>query len=184
MVLRPQRLVAPDICESLINFMKPLCNKKNLHMSLTINGNIPMVTTDAARLQQILFNFLSNSIKFTPPDGSVRVTVEMADAETLAISVTDTGPGIAPDQQESIFEKFHQVDASVTKQHGGTGLGLAISRELATMMGGRITLVSAVGHGATFTLMIPIEFPTFSVKAPSPEQPPQPPPPEAPMPSI
>ncbi len=160
MVLRPQRLVVPDICESLVNFMKPLSSKKNLHMSLTINGNIPMVTTDAARLQQILFNFLSNSIKFTPSDGSVLVTIEMADVEVLAISVTDTGPGIAPEQQESIFEKFQQIDASVTKQHSGTGLGLAISRELATMMGCKITLVSAVGHGATFTLLVPVEFPS------------------------
>ncbi len=159
MVLRPQRLVVPDICESLINFMKPMANKKTLNMSLTVNGPIPMVVTDPARLQQILFNFLSNSIKFTPPDGSVRVAIENADAATVAISVTDTGPGIAPEQQEAIFEKFHQLDASVTRQHGGTGLGLAISRELATMMGCKITLVSAVGHGATFTLLLPVEFP-------------------------
>jgi len=173
--LRPQRLVAPDICESLINFMKPLANKKNLQLSLTVNGNIPMVTTDPARLQQILFNFLSNSIKFTPPDGSVRVTVELADADTIAISVTDTGPGIDPADQERIFQKFHQIDASVTKQHGGTGLGLAISRELATMMGCKITLVSSVGHGATFTLMVPIVFPSQPVQSEPPTLPPPPP---------
>ncbi len=159
MVLRPQRLVVPDICESLVNFMKPLANKKSLQLSLNVAAAIPVVSTDPARLQQILFNFLSNGIKFTPPDGAIRVTVEMTDPKTVAISVTDTGPGIAPADQESIFQKFHQLDASVTRQHGGTGLGLAISRELAAMMGCKITLVSSVGHGATFTLLVPVEFP-------------------------
>ena len=155
-VLRTERINVPDVCESLVNFMRPLAQKKNIELSLAVHAPVPLVSTDPARFQQILYNFLSNAIKFTPADGRVAVTVTSLDAEHVKIAVTDTGPGIAPDHHASIFEKFNQLDASVTRHHGGTGLGLTISRELANMLHANIELVSDVGKGATFSLIIPI----------------------------
>lgn len=156
LVLRMERVNPPDVCESLMNFMRPLAHKKGIELSLHVNGPIPLITTDPGRLQQILYNFLSNAIKFTPPDGQVRLEVSMAAADRVKLSVTDTGPGISPEHQEEIFEKFRQLDASVTREHSGTGLGLAISRELAGMLNARIELVSSPGKGASFSLIIAV----------------------------
>ena len=155
-VLRQERINVPDVCESLINFMKPLAQKKGIEVTLTVDKDIPLVQTDPGRFGQILYNFVSNAVKFTPQDGKIKIAVENADPQHVRVSVSDTGPGIAPEHQAEVFEKFHQLDASVTRQHSGTGLGLAISRELATLLQGKIELVSALGKGATFSLVVPV----------------------------
>src|SRR3712207_9323471 len=90
-----------------------------------------------------LYNFLSNAIKFSPPHGRIDLAAERVD-DAVRIAVTDRGPGIPPDKQGVIFEKFRQLDASVTRQHSGTGLGLAISKELTTLLGGAIDRKSVV----------------------------------------
>ncbi len=157
MVLRMERVNVPDVCDSLMNFMRPLAQKKNIELSLSVQPSVPLITTDPARFQQILYNFLSNAIKFTPPDGRVGISVTLVENDRVKIAVSDTGPGIAPEHHAAIFEKFNQLDASVTRSHGGTGLGLTISHELANMLHATIELVSDVGHGATFSLIIPTE---------------------------
>ena len=108
-------------------------------------------------MKQILLNLLSNALKFTHRrrHDSARAHVR-ADA-TVAIAVADTGIGIAPDDQEKIFEDFRQVDNSPTRAYGGTGLGLSICRRLAQMLGGRITVESEIGQRSTFTLTLPAE---------------------------
>ncbi len=168
-VLRTERINVPDVCESLVNFMRPLAQKKNIELSLVVQAPVPLVSTDPARFQQILYNFLSNAIKFTPPDGRVIITISTPDAEHVKTAVTDTGPGIAPEHHASIFEKFNQLDASVTRRHGGTGLGLTISQELADMLHANIELISDLGKGATFSLIIPIVSPAKQ-SAPPPEE--------------
>ncbi len=183
LVLREEKVNVADVCEAMANFMRPLAQKKNIELQLSIAPDMPLITTDAGRFQQILYNFLSNAIKFTPPEGQVTITarnedvhgtgespiVGAASPETsendggveepgtgaVRIDISDTGPGISLEDQKLIFEKFRQIDGSVTRQHSGTGLGLAISRELANMLGGRIELRSDVGRGATFSLIIP-----------------------------
>jgi signal transduction histidine kinase len=172
LVLRQENINVADVAEALVNFMKPLAAKKNIELTADLAPVLPLVTTDPGRFQQILYNFLSNAIKFTPNDGAVRIAARpeymnlrgeehAQPAEPgqvpgfVRISVTDTGPGIASEHQQQIFEKFRQIDGSVTRQHSGSGLGLAISKELATMLGGRIELMSAVGKGTTFTLIVP-----------------------------
>jgi signal transduction histidine kinase len=130
---------------------------------------MPLITTDPGRFQQILYNFLSNAIKFKPADGAVTIMARNEEppvegdgpssVREVRVSITDTGPGIAPEDQRVIFEKFRQIDGSVTRQHAGTGLGLTIARELASMLGARIELASAVGKGATFTLIMPVVNP-------------------------
>jgi PAS domain S-box-containing protein len=109
---------------------------------------------DREKLQQVLLNLLSNAVKFTEPGGAVRVTCAERDG-CVAISVADTGVGIAADKLSSIFEPFVQVDQRLTRPHEGVGLGLAISRELARGMGGDLTTESTPGVGSTFILTLP-----------------------------
>ncbi|HEX7010050.1 MAG TPA: HAMP domain-containing sensor histidine kinase [Phycisphaeraceae bacterium] len=151
-----------DTCEGLINLIRPLAQKRQITLRLKVEPSLPIVHSDAGKLQQILFNFLSNAVKFTPAGGVVTLGATLMPPEKpngtprVRLSVSDTGPGIAAEDHERIFEKFTQLDPSVTKEHGGTGLGLTISRELAQLLQGSIELDSDVGKGATFSLIIPV----------------------------
>ena len=123
-----------------------------------VDPDVPIIQTDATKLQQMLYNFLSNAIKFSPADGQIRLAAFREGQAHVRIEVTDRGPGIEPALQSVIFEKFRQLDGSVTRQHSGTGLGLAISKELATLLGGRIGLQSKPGEGATFWIALPLKI--------------------------
>ena len=151
-----------DTCEGLINLMRPQAEKASIQLVTRIAKNLPIVHTDAGKLQQILFNFLSNAIKFTPAQGTVTLDAQLIGSQSKArkpmvkISVTDNGPGIAFEDQKRIFEKFTQLDPSTTREYGGTGLGLTISKELADMLQGQIDLESDIDKGAKFSLTIPL----------------------------
>jgi signal transduction histidine kinase len=121
-----------------------------------VGENVPVLTTDAGKVQQILYNFLSNAVKFTPPKGRIGMSVKMLDERMVRIAVSDSGCGIGDADKEKIFEKFRQLDSSITRSSAGTGLGLAISRELASMLAGSIGLESQLGQGSTFWLDIPV----------------------------
>jgi len=111
---------------------------------------------DSVRVRQILYNLVSNALKFTET-GAVKVVVARTQkGKTLSISVSDTGIGVAKDKLAGLFQKFEQADASTTRRYGGTGLGLAICRDLAELMGGTIIAESALGQGATFTVELPL----------------------------
>ena len=153
-------------CESLVEFYRPVAGKKNLTLEVELDGEIPRITSDAGKFKQILYNLVSNAIKFTPAGGEVRLRA-VSDAEHIRISVSDTGPGIPPEMHERVFDKFRQLDASVTREHGGAGLGLAISRELIQLLGGEITIESDEGRGSTFTVALPREAPHSQVDRPS-----------------
>lgn len=111
-----------------------------------------LVLGDRARLERVLENLASNAVKFSPDGGTVRITVRTTDDE-VAVSVADEGPGIAPEDQEAVFQPFHRAEGSETVP--GIGLGLSIVRQLVERHGGSVTLASAVGHGATFTVRLP-----------------------------
>lgn len=160
--VRYDKVSVTDTCRTLVQLLAPLADKKSLDLREDLDEKVPIVVTDAGKLQQILYNLLSNAIKFTPAGGSVTVsTVVLADdsaaARDIAISVADSGPGIAEADQTRIFDKFYQVDPTLTKQAHGTGLGLAIAKDLSTLLGGRLAIKSSPGHGATFTLTLPTE---------------------------
>ena len=143
-----------DIVRAAIQQFAGKAAQRNLALLLDISEETPaQFPCDEVRIRQILDNLLSNAIKFTD-QGSVNVIVSVRN-KTLRIQVSDTGPGIAPHLQETIFEQFRQADARVSYQHGGTGLGLALSRSLARRMGGDLTVRSRVGQGARFLLAIP-----------------------------
>ncbi len=158
MEVRSEPLSITDMFEALISLLKPLAEPKGLTIVPSIASGIPIVHTDSAKLQQVLYNFLSNAIKFSPNGAAIGLSAELETLDHVRISVTDRGPGIAPEQHSVIFEKFRQVDASVTRQHGGTGLGLAISKELAALLGGSIGVRSAPGEGATFWILLPLRI--------------------------
>lgn len=157
MDVRSEPLSLSDVFEGLISLLKPLSEPKKLRVVSDVAEDVPIIRTDPAKLQQVLYNFLSNAIKFSPVGGRVDVVARREDGQ-IRISVTDQGPGIDPANHTVIFEKFRQLDASVTRQHGGTGLGLAISKELARLMGGSVGVISTPGQGATFWLVIPLSI--------------------------
>jgi signal transduction histidine kinase len=128
---------------------------KGLSFGLDIDGAQGLYRGDPTRLRQILYNLVSNALKFTDR-GEIQVTARRQD-ERLVVSVADTGVGIPEDRLQALFGRFDQADASTTRRFGGTGLGLAICRELAEMMGGSIDVESTLGFGSTFTVSLPLE---------------------------
>jgi signal transduction histidine kinase len=129
-------------------------SKNSLRLSLELAPDVDIVRGDERRLQQVVFNLLSNAVKFTPAGGSVAVATARLDGE-VKVSVTDTGPGIAPDDRERIFEEFQQTDVGVG-QREGTGLGLALSKSLVELHGGRIWVESEAGRGSRFVFTMPL----------------------------
>ena len=158
MDIRSEPLSLGDLFEALGSVLKPLLEAKNLSLIPRVAPDMPIVKTDPSKLQQVLYNFLSNAIKFSNAGAKIELSATRRTDGRIRIAVTDTGPGIAPDKHQLIFEKFRQVDASVTREHGGTGLGLAISKELSTLLSGDIGVDSALGKGATFYIIIPAEI--------------------------
>ncbi len=149
-----------DVIEGLAAIMRPQAAAKQINLETSVGRNLPMIETDPGKLQQILYNFLSNALKFTPAGGTVTVTADRLARQEgrpgVRLGVSDTGPGIPYDQQDAIFEKFRQIDAGHTREHAGTGLGLAICRELAQLLGASVSLVSEPGRGATFLVDLPL----------------------------
>jgi CheY-like chemotaxis protein len=119
--------------------------------------DIPPLNTDEAKVSQILRNFISNALKFTE-DGEVCVSVTMDSADAVLFSVADTGIGIAPEQQEFIFQEFTQVQNSLQKRVRGTGLGLPLTKKLAGLLGGTVSVESELGKGSTFFAKIPLAY--------------------------
>ena len=160
-----------DLCDYVDRTFSQIAHGKGLDLRLSVDDRLtPVIETDGKRLQQIVKNLLSNAIKFTE-QGTVALRIEPAAADGIAglgmpaetgsivaLSVIDTGIGIAASKQRLIFEAFQQADGTTSRQYGGTGLGLSISRELARLLGGVIRLSSEVGKGSTFTLYLPAVF--------------------------
>ncbi len=151
-----------DLVEGIVGIMTPQAKYKSINVVPQFDASLPTIETDPGKVQQVLYNLLSNAIKFTPKGGEVIVSaeriVEGGVTTGVALSVTDTGPGIPEDMRDLIFEKFRQIDASHTREHSGTGLGLAICRELAEMLQADLSLVSAPGRGASFRLTLPVAY--------------------------
>ena len=153
MELRSVPVDLTTLIEECIRTVETAADEKSLSIGLALEPDLPTVVTDPDKVKQILINLLSNAVKFTET-GRISVATRRQ-GSGVVISVEDSGMGIAEDQMTQIFEQFHQVDNSSTRQHGGTGLGLSISRTLARLMGGDISLESKVGVGSRFDLWLP-----------------------------
>jgi signal transduction histidine kinase len=157
--LHIERASIEQLCEGLSAFFLPLTEKKKILLETDVAPEIPLVQTDAGKVQQILYNLLSNAIKFTPEGGRILVKAAMPDDVTVRIAIRDTGCGIPKEDQDKIFEKFRQLDGSITRIGDGTGLGLAICKQLTELLGGTIGLESEPAKGSTFWLEIPVNLP-------------------------
>jgi len=156
MELHIEKTSVSQLCHRLVGHFTALTRKKRIRVNISIDKDIPPLMTDAGKLEQILYNFLSNAVKFTPKRGTIEITAAMTDQRHVRIAVSDTGCGVAETDRAKIFEKFRQVDGSITRQTTGSGLGLAISRELAAILAGAIDMQSQPGKGSTFWIEIPV----------------------------
>ena len=152
-----ERVKPGAVAEKLVRSFAPQAAEKRIELRADIADGLSEIETDAARVEQVLRNFLSNALKFTER-GQIVLSAQRVDG-SMAFSVRDTGIGIKESEQEAIFEAFRQADGTISRRYGGTGLGLSISRELATLLGGEILVESAVGRGSTFTLRLPVSAP-------------------------
>ena len=143
-----------DMVQGVYMVVEPLASSKRLAFRTDIPGDLPPAHGDDRRLSQVLLNLVGNAIKFTDT-GEVAVKAAASNG-SYTISVSDTGPGIAVEDQAKIFEEFQQADNSQTKTKGGTGLGLSIARRIVEMHGGRLWVESSPGHGATFSFTVPL----------------------------
>jgi len=157
MQVRVEEFSIRDVCEGLLNLFRPFAEKKNIELKEQIATDIPLLRQDPGKVQQILSNLLSNAIKFTPEGGRVLLKVD-ADPMYVTVVVSDTGVGIALEDQELVFEKFRQAGNPLTREHAGTGLGLSIVRELSKLLGGEVTLQSELGRGSTFSVRLPLHL--------------------------
>jgi signal transduction histidine kinase len=164
-VVRPTEFLADDLVRAAAAIAEPLARQKRLQLTLVPAPAPIRLTSDVDKVRQIIVNLAGNAVKFTD-HGEVRIGwselfVPRGDEVELrrevSFRVTDTGPGIAPEDAPRLFRPFLQLDAGLTRRHGGTGLGLYISQRLAQLLGGRIEVESELGVGSTFTLTLPAE---------------------------
>jgi PAS domain S-box-containing protein len=153
--LRRETLDVAAVLEDALSSIRPQGLEKSLEIATHVDGPV-LVDGDRLRMKQIFYNLLSNAVKFTPAGGRVEVVAEVADG-FAQVSVSDTGIGVAPDEQASIFEAFHQAGAAAGGMREGTGLGLPITRRLVEEHGGRIWLESEPGRGSRFIFTIPLK---------------------------
>ncbi|MGD0573708.1 MAG: ATP-binding protein [Sedimentisphaerales bacterium] len=153
--LHIEQIKVDEICDAVVSSFSEMTREKNIKVELEVQRDIPTLVTDAGKIQQILENYMSNAVKFTPPHGKITLSVVVLDDKTIRFSVTDTGCGIAEADKEKLFQKFGQLGNPLTRESGGTGLGLAISKELADMLAGQVGFESQLDKGSTFWLDIP-----------------------------
>src|SRR5256886_4188781 len=151
------------VVTQVLNIVEPLAQQKRIHIRAEVSGAGDVVA-DTGKLKQMLLNLVSNSIKFTPEDGTVTVTGKRK-AATVEISVVDTGIGISTEDQRQIFHEFFQVDTGPGRREQGSGLGLALTRRFALLHGGDVLVESVLGKGSTFTLRLPVGGPAAAIPA-------------------
>jgi signal transduction histidine kinase/DNA-binding response OmpR family regulator len=141
----------------LVSTMKVLAEKKQIEVAVEVASEVRSAVVDRARLKQVLYNYLSNAIKFTPEHGRITVRVEPKGSESFRLAVADTGVGIGPEDQQKLFREFQQLDQTAQKEHQGTGLGLALVKRIVEAQGGSVGLQSEPGRGSTFYAVLPRE---------------------------
>jgi signal transduction histidine kinase len=153
-VVSARQTVVADVLDQAAMMIEPMVNARKLRFDVRKPNGALTIETDAGKLRQILLNLLTNAVKFTD-EGTVILSAEEDDDDTVVFQVKDTGVGIAPEHQDRIFESFWQVEQTTTRRAGGAGLGLNVAQRLARLLGGEVTVESALGKGSTFTVRLP-----------------------------
>lgn len=155
--LVPDLLHVGNLLERAVEFMSTRAHEKDMVICPEVRPPDMAVYADERRLRQILYNLLDNAIKYSPESSRIMVTAGLED-DMARISITDQGPGIAPEEQERIFELYARLE-QIEEKVGGTGLGLPLAKQLTEMQGGMLTLQSTPGKGSTFTVSLPATAP-------------------------
>ena len=161
-VLSPFKFRFEEMLKDISNVVSIKADEKNQDFEIIIGSGLPeYFYADELRLRQVITNLISNSIKFTPENGTIRLNTKLLNMEndiaTVEFTVSDTGIGISPEQQKALFQPFIQADDGITRKYGGTGLGLAICKKIIEMMDGQIYIESALGTGSSFIFNIKIK---------------------------
>jgi signal transduction histidine kinase len=156
--ISPEWFEMVDLFSALRGMFRPIVGDSAVALILEEPRSVPRIYTDDKKLSQILRNFISNALKFTP-EGEVRVTAKLLDGDMVEFAVSDTGIGIAKEHLPALFSDFVQLDTRIQKRLRGTGLGLSLAKKFAELLGGRVGVESTVGVGSRFSVLIPIRYP-------------------------
>ncbi|WCL49838.1 SpoIIE family protein phosphatase [Leptospira sp. GIMC2001] len=167
LVLKSKPTHISSIVNLVLAISRPMFHSKNLKITVDIPADLPLIVGDEERIQQILYNIIGNSIKFTEK-GFISIKAE-EDNKFIKVSISDSGIGIPAEKLDDVFLSFEQVDSSTSRTFGGTGLGLAITKKLVELHGGVIWATSKLGEGSVFYFTLPIYFGDVSQKTPGPE---------------
>ncbi len=148
-----EEVAVRPLFEQVAAKFQPQLERQNLTLEIKVDGDLPAVLGNKDRIQQVLINLLGNAVSFTPAGGKITLAAVPA-AEMVRLSVSDTGVGIPPEEQEKIWGRFHKVDKARTRRFGGTGLGLSIVKQIVETHGGTVGLESVPGQGSTFHLTL------------------------------
>jgi CheY-like chemotaxis protein len=156
MRLEVQRVELPGVIHAALESLRPAADARGVRLQTVIEPIAETIHGDPARLQQIIWNLVSNAVKFTPKGGRVQIVLARVSSH-LEVRVSDTGEGIAPEFLPRLFERFTQADASAAREHAGLGLGLALVKQLVEMHGGQVSAASdGIGKGSTFVVTLPL----------------------------
>jgi PAS domain S-box-containing protein len=165
MEFRPETVDLTRLVGEVRDVLRGLTASKRIRIETCIEPSLGTVFLDPARLKQVLYNYLSNAIKFTPESGRIQVRIAAEGPDDFRVDVEDNGIGIRPEDLARLFVEFQQLDASTAKKYQGTGLGLSLTRSIVTAQGGRVEVASAPGQGSTFSAILPRRAPAIAEAA-------------------
>jgi PAS domain S-box-containing protein len=155
---RPEPIDLPRLVGEVRDILRGLASEKRTKLDAVVDPELTDVLLDPAKLKQVLYNYMSNALKFTPEQGRVVVRVSPVGTDRLRVDVEDTGIGVSPDDLHRLFVEFQQLDAGMAKRYAGTGLGLALTKRIVEAQGGEVEVTSVVGQGSVFSAILPRRF--------------------------
>lgn len=155
MEFNPEKMDVNNVINEICDILRTIISQKKIHLSIDVNPNVTNVIVDPAKFKQVLYNYISNALKFTNENGNLNIRVVPEGTEYFRLEVEDSGIGIKEQDIPKLFTEFQQLDASINKKYQGTGLGLALTRRIVEAQGGQVGVKSIVGRGSIFFITLP-----------------------------